>query len=201
MNVLTAVKDISVAVIEKLSRLPYWLLIVVIGGVAAVLTIPLPHSSASTPSPSLVEAVRADIQSVTAAQSKTTAAIETGNAESKSHTQLLTEIRDLLKGPGRKARASDSGPENVSISFPDGTPHSLLDLATKATGRFTVENNRYRASLISHGFQESELPADEGQCRVIYDAWKSSQAPQLQSAPRYQPPRYQCDGKSCRLIR
>lgn len=198
MNVLTAV---SVAVIEKLSRLPFWLLLVVIGGVAAVLTIPLPHSSASQPPPSLIEAVRADIQAVTAAQSKTHTVLESGNAEQKSQTVLLTEIRDLLKGPDRRARRADSAASGVQITFPDGTHHDLLQLATQATGRFSVEGNRYRASLISHGFQESELPADEGQCRVIYDAWKSSQAPQLQSAPRYQPPRYQCDGKSCRLIR
>lgn len=212
---LTSVIDFCRSALTECSRWPLWVYALIGLGIFGLCSLPV--QSDQQPPPDLVAAVRADLQTLN--QSASTVAESSGEvlAEVKTHTQLLTEIRDSLTSGRRRAgesaisdpssplppgegpgvRASVSTP---SITLPDGSPVELLTLASRATGRFTVEGGRYRASLISHGFRDSELPADEGQCRLIYDAWKSSLAPTLQTASGYQPPpqRMQwCSGGRC----
>ena len=204
---------VSVA-LDRLKDCPLWIYGVIGLLVAGVLY--MPDNPASSPPPDLVQAVRAEIASVATSSQATTAAVETGTVELKSHTQLLTEIRDLLQQPRRRVGAADSettaeysdaessvaaepddpaspasappAPAIPCITLPDGTQHDLLTLIGRSTGAYLVDGGRYRESLLGHGFLDSELPADQGQCRLIYDAWKSSQAPRLQSASQYSPP-------------
>ena len=107
---------------------------------------------------------------------------------------LLTEIRDGRSGR-RRTPAGD--PRSVQLTLPSGETIDELSLASQATGRFTVEGGRYRDSLISHGFDGSQLPDDEGSCRAIYDGWKSSRHPTVSQST----PAYQCDGKRCWRVR
>lgn len=201
---MNRLKSLVLSGYDRLCTVPPWIF-----GVVILLTIAgVAYSEHARPSPpddaapaDLVAAVRADIAAITKSTAQTDSSVASLVSEEKTHTQLLTEIRDLLKSPGRRVRSAETASATDQITLPDGTQHELLALVSRSTGRFTVEGGRYRAALLGSGFQDGELPTDEGQCRLIYDAWKSGQAPQLQSASRYQAPRYQCNGKSCRLVR
>lgn len=195
---------------EALCSVPLWCWGVLVLGLVGLCSIPAGSAAAPSPvPPDMLSAIRAEIKTVNGSVLTVDKSLQAQTAALGEIKQLLTEIRDQ-HGSGRRSRSTaDSSSVPVpdtppnTITLPSGESIDLLALASRATGIYSVEGGHYRASLISHGFNESQLPTDEGTCRLIYDGWKSSQAPpvQLQSANRFQAPRWQCNGKSCRLIR
>ena len=208
---MNRLKSYFAAALDWSSSVPLWCWALLALGIVCLCSLPTGSSAAPAPvPPDMLSAIRAEIETVNGSVVTVDKSLQAQTAALGEIKQLLTEIRDQHSS-GRRSRSTADGSSvpvpdtpSTSITLPSGESIELLALASKATGRFTVEGDHYRASLIGHGFEQSQLPADEGTCRLVYDGWKSSQAPpvQLQSSNRSQPPlRWQCNGKSCRLIR
>jgi hypothetical protein len=181
--------------IDWTSSVPLWAWAIV-GLVAVFLPAIIPASSSSSEvvPPDMLASIRSEIEGANGS-------ILLVNQSVQSQTTALGEIKDLLTeirdGRSGRRRTPAGDPRSVQLTLPSGETIDELSLASQATGRFTVANGRYRESLISHGFDASQLPDDDGSCRAIYDGWKSSRSPAVsQSAPAYQ-----CDGKRCWRVR
>ena len=192
---MTHLKQYLRTLIDWTSSVPLWAWAAV-SLLAVSISAILPPSTGSTEvvPPDMLASIRSEIAGANGS-------VLLVNQSVQSQTTALGEIKDLLieirDGRSGRRRTPAGDPRSVQITLPSGETIDELSLASQATGRFTVEGGRYRDSLISHGFDGSQLPDDEGSCQRIYDGWKSSRHPTVSQST----PAYQCDGKRCWRVR